>query len=239
MKLAIFDIDGTLVRGHSERMFWWYLLRHGKQGPRQIFAYLLFLIRYLPIGGIHTARKNKAYLTGLRARDVEQLAHDFVAKRLMNVLYEPAVQRLKEHLARGEMVVLISGTLDCLACALAKQLGVKRVCATLCSQRNGIFLAQPPELHPFGAAKLSLVRQLAHELEIGLDEVGVYADSRHDVLLLEAVGTPVAVQPDGALRRVAEKLEWQVIGERVRTDAAVGVSSVLGWRRRKTVDSCK
>src|SRR6185503_10956454 len=82
MKLAIFDIDGTLVRGSSERLFWRYLLMHGRQGPRQILAYLLFLVRYLPTCGIVTVKKNKAYLCGLRADDVAGLARDFVQTRL-------------------------------------------------------------------------------------------------------------------------------------------------------------
>jgi FMN phosphatase YigB (HAD superfamily) len=64
MKLAIFDIDGTLVRGSSERLFWRYLAARGRQGPKQVFSYLLFLLRYLPTGGIHTIKKNKAYLCG-------------------------------------------------------------------------------------------------------------------------------------------------------------------------------
>lgn len=222
MKLAIFDIDGTLVTGHSERMFWWYLVRRGKQGPRQIFAYLLFLVRYLAIGGIHTVKKNKAYLTGLSATEVERLAQDFVAERLMKVLYEPAAQRLKQHLNRGDMVVLMSGTLECLARALAQRLNVKRVCATLCSERNGVFLAQPPEIHPFDAAKLSLARQIAGELKIDLDDVCAYGDSRHDLFLLAAVGTPVAVRPDGALRGAAEALGWEVMADRARAGALPG-----------------
>ena len=48
MKLAIFDIDGTLVEGSTERRFWRYLLKRGHQGPRQVVAYLTFWLRYLP-----------------------------------------------------------------------------------------------------------------------------------------------------------------------------------------------
>lgn len=213
MKLAIFDIDGTLVRGSSERKFWRYLARRGRQGPRQILAYLLFLIRYLPTGGIHTARKNKAYLSGMRIEQVEALARDFVTERLLTDLYEPAVQRLRQHLRRGDVVVLMSGTLHSIARALADHLGVQHVCATLCSQRNGVFLAQPPEIHPFDAAKLSLAKQLADEFGIELGNVCAYGDSVHDLYLLAAVGEPVAVQPDAGLLRVATELDWEVIGE--------------------------
>ena len=49
MTLAIFDIDGTLVEGSTERRFWRYLLKRGHQGPRQVLAYLLFWLRYFPV----------------------------------------------------------------------------------------------------------------------------------------------------------------------------------------------
>jgi len=220
MKLAIFDIDGTLVNGNSERMFWRYLMRCGKQGPRQIFSYLLFLLRYLPTGGIYTAKKNKAYLAGLRTKQVEMLASIFVTERLMCSLYEPAVQRLKQHLNRGDMVILMSGTLDCLAYGLANHLGVKKICATLCSQHHGIFLAQPPAIHPFNNTKLSLTLQLAHELKIKLTDISAYGNSSHDLSLLAAVGTPVAVRPDANLLRVAQELEWEVIDSGAREGAS-------------------
>jgi HAD superfamily hydrolase (TIGR01490 family) len=221
MALALFDIDGTLVRGSSERLFWLYLATRGRQGPRQIFAYLLFLLRYLPTGGVHTIKKNKAYLTGLRASDVAMLAADFVQTRLIKRLNEPAVQRLQQHLQRKDIVVLLSGTLDPIARALADHLGVRRVCATLCSERHGRYLPQPPETHPFGAAKLSLAKQLASQLELELSQASAYGDSGHDVFLLEAVGHPVAVAPDQKLLATAIARDWEII-------AAPGPQSV--WR---------
>ncbi len=211
MNLALFDIDGTLVRGSSERLFWLYLVTRGRQGPRQIFAYLLFLVRYLPTGGIHTIKKNKAYLTGLEAGDVAMLAAEFVQTRLVKRLNEPAVQRLKQHQQRKDVVVLLSGTIEPIAQALAAYLGVRRVCATLCSERHGYYLPQPPETHPFGAAKLGLAKQLASQLDLDLAQASAYGDSGHDIFLLEAVGQPVAVRPDQALLTAALAREWEII----------------------------
>jgi HAD superfamily hydrolase (TIGR01490 family) len=211
MKLAIFDIDGTLVRGNSERIFWRYLLMRGHQGPRQIFAYLLFLLRYLPTGGVVTVKKNKAYLCGLHAEDVAALARDFVKTRLRKRLFGQAVQRLEQHQLRGDTVVLLSGTLEPIARALADELGVRHVCATLCSERHGVYLAQPPETHPFGAAKLGLARQLAAQIDADLSQATAYGDSAQDLFLLEAVGEPVAVSPDRRLFHTAVARDWEII----------------------------
>lgn len=211
MKLAIFDIDGTLIHGSSERLFWRYLAARGRLGPRQVLAYLLFLIRYLPTGGVHTLKKNKAYLTGLGTEEVAALAHDFVQARLVGRLYQRCVQRLQEHQRRGDAVVLISGTLDPIARELAARLSVRHVCATLCSERNGVYLPQPPETHPYGAAKLSLARQLATELGADLGQATAYGDSHHDLFLLRAVGEAVAVMPDSKLADAAAANDWEVI----------------------------
>jgi HAD superfamily hydrolase (TIGR01490 family) len=211
MKLAIFDIDGTLVRGSSERLFWRYLATRGRLSPRQIGAYLLFLVRYLPTGGIHTLKKNKAYLSGLRTAEVAELATEFVATRLMRELFEPAVQRLKQHVLRGDVVVLLSGTLDPIARALANRFGVRHVCATVCSERNGVYLAQPPETHPFGPAKLTLAKQHAAELGADLNQASAYGDSHQDLFLLQAVSEPIAVSPDARLLDVALANDWEII----------------------------
>ena len=79
----------------------------------------------------------------------------------------PAVQRLQRHLRQGDTVVLLSGTLEPIARALARASACTHVRATVCRERDGRYLAGPPKMHPFGAAKLELATQLA--AEIGAD----------------------------------------------------------------------
>jgi HAD superfamily hydrolase (TIGR01490 family) len=214
MKLAIFDIDGTLIEGSTERRFWRYLARHGHQGPRQVLAYAWFWLRYSPRYGAHTAKKNKAYLAWLPTTRIEALAARFVATEIVPRLYAPAVYRLQQHLRRGDTVVLLSGTLEPIARALAKTLGVEHVRATVCRTHNGHYVAGPPEIHPFAAEKLALARKLAAELGAELAEASAYGDSAHDLSLLTAVGSPVAVLPDAPLLATARGNRWDIIAGR-------------------------
>jgi HAD superfamily hydrolase (TIGR01490 family) len=214
MTLAIFDIDGTLVEGSTERRFWRYLLKRGHQGPRQVVAYLLFWLRYWPVYGSQTAKKNKAYLYKLDTARVRALAERFVAEEILPRLYEPAVQRLKKHLRRGDTVVLLSGTLEPIAEALANTLGVRHVRASMCRQRDGRYLGGPPHVHPFGASKLEIALEFAAEIGADLRQASAYGDSRHDLALLEAVGDPVAVQPDAPLLETARGNRWDIIRTR-------------------------
>jgi HAD superfamily hydrolase (TIGR01490 family) len=211
MTVAIFDIDGTLVEGSTERRFWRYLLKRGHQGPRQVLAYLVFWLRYLPVYGRHTAKKNKAYLYMLPTARVRRLAERFVVEEILPRLYTPAVQRLQSHLRSGDTVVLISGTLEPIATALAAALSVQHVRATMCRERDGRYLAGPPEVHPFGAAKLEIAAQFAAELGANLREASAYGDSQHDLALLEAVAHPVAVMPDAPLLAMARGNRWHII----------------------------
>lgn len=214
MTLAIFDIDGTLVEGSTERRFWRYLLKRGHQGPRQVLAYLVFWLRYLPALGRQTAKKNKAYLYMLDTARVRALAQRFVAEEILPRLYAPAVQRLQSHLKQGDTVVLLSGTLEPIARALADHLGVAHVRATICRERNGRYLGGPPEVHPFGAAKLTLAEQFAAEIGATLRDATAYGDSQHDLDLLRAVGHPVAVMPDRPLLETARGKRWLIIRAR-------------------------
>ena len=115
---------------------------------------------------------------------------------------------------RGDTVVLLSGTLEPIAQALATALSVEHVRATVCHERNGRYLAAPPEVHPFGAAKLELAAQFAAEVGADLSDASAYGDSKDDLSLLEAVGDPVAVLPDRPLLATARGNRWHIIRSR-------------------------
>lgn len=224
MQLAIFDIDGTIVYGHStERRFAAWLWRRGILRYRGVAAFTGFLLRYLPQYGRHTAKKNKAWLAGLPLALVEEEARRFVAEEVRQWLVPAVVTRLRDHLAAGDRVVLLSGTLDCVAVALGKQLGVSDCVGTTCCIADGVFLSKPPQRHPFGNSKRELLGELCEQFSVSHTDVVAYGDSWHDVELLDAVGTPVAVNPDDRLRRLAEDRGWEILQAGLAADAATVV----------------
>ena len=124
------------------------------------------------------------------------------------------MQRLQSHLRRGDTVVLLSGTLEPIARALASAFGVRHVRATVCRERDGRYLAGPPEVHPFGITKLEIAAKFAAEIGATLSEASAYGDSQHDLELLQAVGDPVAVMPDRPLLETARGNRWHIIRSR-------------------------
>ena len=69
----------------------------------------------------------------------------------------------------------------------------------------------------YGTAKAEALAEFAIVEDVELASSTAYSDSHSDVPFLEAVGNPVAVNPDRELRRTAEERGWPVL--RFRTMA--------------------
>lgn len=210
--LVLFDIDGTLVTGPStERRLFRALLAAGRLGPRQLAAFAAFVPRHLPAFGADVFRKNKAYLAGLVPAELAAFVDSWLPLALADAWFAPAVARLRAHLAAGDEVLLLTGTPDFVARAIAREVGAPAWVGSRLAVRDGRFTAAPPLRHPFGRAKLELARELCRARGLALADVAAYGDSGHDLPLLEAVGKPVAVRPDDALARAARHHRWDVV----------------------------
>ncbi|MGZ8567025.1 MAG: HAD family hydrolase, partial [Actinomycetota bacterium] len=65
------------------------------------------------------------------------------------------------------------------------------------------------EFYAYGEQKAHAIRQLAARVGLDLSGSFAYSDSITDVPMLEAVGHPVAVNPDKELRTLAEERGWE------------------------------
>jgi len=214
LAVALFDVDGTLVAGPStEKRLFWLLLRQGWLGPGQIRAFLEFGAAHAGAGR-HGWKRNKAYLAGLRCADVQALVDGWVRESAARWWFPPCVERLRQHQAAGDTVILLSGTPQFLAEALAVELGGPRAIGTLCAARAGHFLAGPPVRHPFGAAKLELAKGVCAELKVTAQDLIAYGDTVHDLDVMAFAGRAVAVRPDSGLRAAAATAGWETLGRR-------------------------
>ena len=85
----------------------------------------------------------------------------------------------------------------------------------------------------YGEGKAERLREFARRAGIDLEQSWAYSDAASDLPMLEAVGHPVAVNPDAALAEVARREGWEVLrfeklGERLRVAAAVAVAAAVG-----------
>lgn len=222
MACVLVDVDGTLLDGPStELRFVAHLLVRRHIGLKQAMQAVAFPLRWFSRYGRHVFKKNKSYLAGLAVADVAAEAEIFVRQTVARQLRGEILDLIAGHVARGDTVVLLTGTPEFIAEPLARLLGAHSVCATRCARQDGIHTANPPLLHPFGAAKVLLAREICRALGSPLTEAVAYADSIHDLPLLLQVGRPVAAWPDAALRDIAIKGNWQVLPQRGSHASAV------------------
>lgn len=214
--LVFFDLDGTLIRGPScEQRFFLLLLRKGVAGWRQLAAFCAVGLQGLGRRK-NVWKTNKAYLAGLSSSAIAALGETFALARLKPAVHPMVKERLDEHLAAGDRVVLMTGAPDFMAHPLAAILGIPLTAATECAREAARYSAAMPSVHPYGDAKRRIAARLCRTHGTTLADSTAYANAFSDLSLLNAVGRPVAVFPDRRLRRLAAARGWEVIDRRMK-----------------------
>ena len=93
---------------------------------------------------------------------------------------------------------------------LARHFGVAGVIATRAAVGPDNRYTGELEFYAYGEQKAEAIRELAARAASNLAGSFAYSDSVTDVPMLEAVGHPVAVNPDRELRHIAEEREWEI-----------------------------
>jgi HAD superfamily hydrolase (TIGR01490 family) len=202
---AVFDIDHTLVRGGTERLFFRYLLRYRRLSLGRALAFLVRLAA--------APRKrfvDKSYLAGLAAADMERLARRCFKDIIVPRLRPRGVARVRFHQSRGHQIGLLSGTLSFLALPLQEHLGAAWLIATEITVCDHILTGEIKGLHPRGENKRVLLMELAGRQGLDLSGSYAYGDHEADIPLLSSVGRPVAVNPTRPLAREARRRGWPI-----------------------------
>ena len=104
--------------------------------------------------------------------------------------------------------MLITGALDFVVAPL-RPLFDDVVCASL-GRHNGRLTGELETAPPTGEARALVMAEYADAEGLSLVESVAYADSASDLPMLEAVGHPVAVNPETKLAAIARKRGWHV-----------------------------
>jgi HAD superfamily hydrolase (TIGR01490 family) len=199
---AFFDLDGTLLPPPSLewRFIAWLAARDAIDGGH-LAGWLGHFARNIWHDPYAATFENKLHLGGLR----ESLAADWESSLAPDALRFLAfgADRIAWHHALEHRVFLVSGTLGPLARAAARRLpGAIEACASELEERGGRWTGRLAGEHMRGEAKARAIRRLAARHDLDLGECYAYGNSLADLPMLEAVGHPVAVNPEVGLERV-------------------------------------
>ena len=208
---AFFDLDRTLLRRSSALALAPAFRSAGLISRRTVAKaaawQLLFVLRGASQEAVRRAAEDGlAVLRGYTPDEMRTLVAESMENVLRPLVYAESLDLVDRHRNRGEPVYIVSATLQEIVEAIAHDLGFDGGLGTLCEVVDGRYTGKALRaLHAENKARC--IRELGHDL----DASTAYSDSHTDLPFLEAVGHPVAVNPDRALRRIAVERAWPVL----------------------------
>jgi HAD superfamily hydrolase (TIGR01490 family) len=218
---AFFDLDRTLISRSSSLALAGTFHERGLIGRRQVAKATLAQLVFSRFGAGQarvgqTAGSAMSILRGLPVEVMREIADEAWEPVLRPLVYQEALDLAKEHGERGESVYLASAALQEVVEVVSSRLGFAGALASRAEVNGGAYTGRL-ERRLYGQAKAEALIQLARERDIDLATSTAYTDSHSDVPFLEAVGKPVAVNPDRELRRTCNERGWPTL--RFRTMA--------------------
>jgi len=219
-RLALFDLDNTLLAGDSDYEWGQFLCDQGvvdraayeaqnrqyyeqyKAGTLDIHEFLGFALRPL---------------ANHSAAELERWHAQFMRARILPMITPAARTLVRRHLQAGELCALITATNSFVTAPIAREFGIEHLIATEPEQRNGRFTGRVAGTPCFRDGKLVRLNQWLAGLGRRLADFKTstcYSDSQNDLPLLERVTRPVAVDPDEILAREAAHRGWERISLR-------------------------
>jgi len=209
--IDFFDLDYTLLAGSSGVAF---LLRGIRRGVFPILSSLfvpLYFVRYR-FGLINPEAETFSFsvLRGRSRAVLDELAQEsFLA--LKGKIYPEARELIASCHSRGRTAVLATSSIRIAVMPLARELAIDQVIAASLEfegERCTGRFREPPLL---GERKRAEVLAYLRDRQVDPAACSFHTDSISDLPLLEAVGRPVAVNPDPRLRRIARLRGWPVL----------------------------
>ena len=216
-KLALFDLDNTLLDGDSDYAWAQFLIEEGvlhageynakndyfydryKDGTLDIHEFLDFQLAPL-------ARHPRAQLDAWH--------NAFMQRKVRPMILPKAADLIAEH--ADALTAIVTATNRFITRPIADELGVANLIATDIEEIGGRFTGKPRGTPTFREGKIAAVDEWLASQGRKLEdfESWFYSDSLNDLPLLERVTHPVAVDPDTTLREHAARRKWPIISLR-------------------------
>src|SRR5205814_2579448 len=146
---------------------------------------------------------------GAPVDQIDEDAAEMFSNLILTKSFPAAIRRVREHRALGHRTLLITGALDFVVEPL-RPLFDDIVAATLDVDSEGRLTGELIAAPPTGEARALVMAAYADAEGLSLEQSVAYADSASDLPMLEAVGHPVAVNPEAKLATIARKRGWHV-----------------------------
>lgn len=214
-RLAVFDLDGTLLTVDSLGVFLRLVMRRVPRTWTRLPVVTARVLRALAARprSHHLKQAVLGLIDGLSGAEQRMLVDAVVAHLLADCLRPDIAARIATHAAAGEEPILISASPDLYVGELGRRLGFETVlCTRLTDRPDGGKGSRLAGANCKGEEKVSVLLQALAGAPIDWAGSAAYSDHASDLPLLERVGTPVAVHPESRLRAEATRRGWEIVG---------------------------
>ena len=221
-KIAIFDLDGTLVNSH----LWLGIVKHHLKTKENLFSVFWYLFSHMALAPfwkmklIPTEKYYKSWgqdlaltMKGIKTDKAKVIFEWLSDQYLLPSSKKNVLERLKKHQEEGFLTILTSGSFQDLIKIIANRLNIDFAIGTELEQKSDKFSGKIVPPFYFGQGKAEKVKNFLSEkkLKINFKESFAYSDSFFDLPILEMAGNKVVVEPDKKLLKIAKNKGWQII----------------------------
>jgi HAD superfamily hydrolase (TIGR01490 family) len=214
VRIAFFDLDRTLLAVNSGVRWVRREVALGFLSKWLALRAAAWLVRY-ELGfatGEDMVAEAVAQAAGSDARELEARTREFFEREVRGTFRPGALLAVDEHRRAGDRLVMLTSSSNYLAELVSKELAFHEVlCNRFEVDAGGRHTGRVVGRICFGAGKLFHAEQACSRHGVALADCTFYTDSFSDLRVLEAVGRPVAVNPDPRLRRTAARRGWGVV----------------------------
>ena len=217
MRLAIFDIDNTLIAGDSDLLWGEFLCErnyvdsnvykaeHEKyykdylSGKLDINNFLSFQLKVLGENDLNLLKKWRK---------------DFFEEKIRPVILPKAHQLIDKHRNQNHDLLIITATNRFIVEPIATEFRIENLIACEPELNNEQFTGEFTGIPSYAEGKVERFNDWLKTIGRRLEESWFYSDSHNDIPLMKKVNHPVAVDPDESLKNEAIKMDWAIISLR-------------------------
>ena len=216
MRLALFDLDHTLLDGDSDQLWCDFLIDKGLLDKAIFSAKNETMARDYKTGAVNVQVFCEFYIGTLTLKspvEWEPLRQEFLSDWVAPRLCAGGKAHIKTHQDNGDRVVMTTATNRFITELTAKHLGVQDLIATDPDMQQGLFTGKTAGVLNMREGKVTRIKMWCKEQKIEWAQLETwgYSDSINDLPLLEAVTHATVTQGDVKLRAEAAKRGWPQI----------------------------
>lgn len=215
IRVAAFDLDGTILDGESPLKLTTSLLRHRELPVHKGIAMGAWGIRYrLRLPQVESTPRELLFsaLTEQTVEEVDAEIMDVYERRIRKRIRPGALREIERCRADGMKLVLASASFKPITTAIVEELGFDAQVSTIMEEKDGHYTGRVVGVPVQGREKLRLL------IQVCVDNFGsrqwtlerAYSDHYSDIPMLDFAKEVTVVDPDNKLERVAKKRGWTI-----------------------------